>query len=163
MQEFDAIYRAYHEDIYRFLLKLTLYNADLAEELTQETFFHAYLAIGRFEGRCHIRTWLCQIAKNRFSMWLRKKGQETALAEAPELRSMEAVYDEKRQVARLLKAIQTLDEPGREIVLYRVFSDLPYTQIAGLLGISENSARVIYYRCKKSMQDKMREEFQDEI
>ena len=42
IQEFDVIYQKYHDDIYRFLMKLTIYNSYLAEELTQETFYRVY-------------------------------------------------------------------------------------------------------------------------
>ncbi|MCA5961169.1 hypothetical protein LC724_13330 [Blautia sp. RD014234] len=39
MQEFQELYEKYSRYVYHFLLKLTNSNADLADELTQETFF----------------------------------------------------------------------------------------------------------------------------
>src|SRR5512133_1887342 len=141
MQEFDAIYRDYHEDIFRFLLKLTLFNADLAEELTQETFYQAYLSIPRFEGRCHIKTWLCGIARNTCYLYLRKNKRENInmmRSEPTTTQSSEADYEHQRVISELVRAINAMEEPGRSIVLYRVFLDLPYAQIASLLGISEN-------------------------
>ena len=49
--------------VYHFLLSLCG-NESLAEELTSETLYQAYLHIGQFRGDCKIETWLCQIAKN---------------------------------------------------------------------------------------------------
>jgi RNA polymerase sigma factor (sigma-70 family) len=56
------------------------YDYPLSEELTQETFYQAFISIDKFQGRCQIKTWLCQIAKNTFYQYLRKKKREqTAL------------------------------------------------------------------------------------
>ena len=58
MIEFEEIYERYFKDVYKYALSLT-HNADLAEELTQETFFKALKAIDRFDGRCKLFVWLC--------------------------------------------------------------------------------------------------------
>ena len=50
--------------IYHFLLKLTNFNEDLADELTQETFFQVYFSLPKYRGRSSIGTWICAIAKN---------------------------------------------------------------------------------------------------
>lgn len=63
MKEFDAIFKEFTPVVYHFLLSLCG-NESLAEELTSETFYQAYLHIGQFRGDCKIETWLCQIAKN---------------------------------------------------------------------------------------------------
>ena len=41
----EILIEKYYDDIYRFLMKLTIYNFYLAEELTQETFYRVYLGI----------------------------------------------------------------------------------------------------------------------
>lgn len=66
MKSFDELYLLYYKDVFRFLFKLCGYNQDIAEELTQETFFHAYLGITKFRTECNVKTWLFQIAKNRY-------------------------------------------------------------------------------------------------
>ena len=67
MSSFQQVYEAYAKPLYRFLLTLTC-KEDLAEELLSETFYQAYLHIDRFEGRCSIYTWLCQIGKNAWQI-----------------------------------------------------------------------------------------------
>jgi len=44
-----------------------------AEELTQETFFKALQKIDEFRGQCEIRVWLCQIGKNTYLTYLKKR------------------------------------------------------------------------------------------
>ena len=66
MQNIEEVYKEYFDRVNRYLLCLT-HNADLSEELTQETFFRAVKNINKFKGNCKISVWLCQIAKN---LWL---------------------------------------------------------------------------------------------
>ena len=62
MDDMDAVYRAHAQTVYKFLL-VQCHDPDLAEELTQETFYQAVRSIGRFDGSCKLSVWLCQIAK----------------------------------------------------------------------------------------------------
>ena len=55
MKEFDAIFKEFTPLVYHFLLSLCG-NESLAEELTSETFYQAYLHIGHFRGDCKIET-----------------------------------------------------------------------------------------------------------
>ncbi len=64
-EEFEQLYRDYFQFIYLYALSLTR-DEDLAEEITQETFFRAMEHIDRFEGRSRATTWLCRIAKNLY-------------------------------------------------------------------------------------------------
>lgn len=63
INEFDRICHDCAPVVYRYLLSLCG-DEDLAEELTSETFYRAYLHIGQFRGTCKVETWLCQIAKH---------------------------------------------------------------------------------------------------
>mgnify|MGYP000370473277 FL=1 len=58
----EEIYEMYSRKVFLFLLSKTN-NEDIAEELTQETFFQAVQCIDRFKGNSSILTWLCGIAK----------------------------------------------------------------------------------------------------
>ena len=63
MDEFGEIYRTLFPQVYRYLLALCR-DPELAEELTQETFYQAVRSIDRFNGSCKVSVWLCQIAKH---------------------------------------------------------------------------------------------------
>ena len=66
MEDFSIIYRQSVQKVYHFLLGLTR-NPELAEELTEETFYQAYLHLDSFREKCAVDTWLCAIAKNLIS------------------------------------------------------------------------------------------------
>lgn len=72
MAVFKEIYQEYGKRVYRFLLVLTG-SAQDAEELLQETFYQAFLHVDKFEGRCSMYTWLCQIGKNAWLQECRRK------------------------------------------------------------------------------------------
>ena len=74
MQSMDEIYRQYARTVYKYLLSMTR-DADLAEELTQETFYQAIRSSTRYDGSTKITTWLCGIAKNVLFTWRRKKSR----------------------------------------------------------------------------------------
>ena len=70
--DFEQIYKQSVQKVYYFLLRLSG-DENLAEELTEETFYQAFLHIDRFKGECEIDTWLCQIAKHQFIDEIRKQ------------------------------------------------------------------------------------------
>ena len=71
MQSIEEIYKQYFEIVNKYLFCLTR-NSDIAEELTQETFYRAVKKIHTFKGNCKISVWLCEIAKNLWYDELRK-------------------------------------------------------------------------------------------
>src|ERR1051326_1113512 len=62
--------RDYYPDLYRYLLYLTG-RPEMAEDLTQETFLHAWRGLSTFEGRASLRVWLHRIAHREFLQLLR--------------------------------------------------------------------------------------------
>ena len=63
MDSMEQIYLSHARTVYAFLLTKTQ-NPDLAEELTQETFYQAVKSIHRFKEQSSVSTWLCGIARN---------------------------------------------------------------------------------------------------
>ena len=159
MTDFDGLYRAYFTDVFRYLRRLTG-DADLAEELTSETFFKAMQALDGFRGDCDIRVWLCQIAKNCYYSYCKKHSrllplpqEEDALLE-PSPSPEESLADESdaMEIHRLLHA---LPEPYKEVFLLRCFGELSFKQIGTLFGKTENWACVTYHRARSKIKDEM--------
>ena len=71
MHDIETIYKEYFQTVYKYLICLT-HNEDIAEELTQETFYKAIQKINTFKNNCKISIWLCQIAKNLWYDELKK-------------------------------------------------------------------------------------------
>ena len=153
MEPMEDIYRRHARTVYKFLLSLCG-NADLAEELTQETFYQAIRSIDRFDGRCKLSVWLCQIAKHLWYQHLRKRKREVPLPDEPPefpIPSAEEGLLEQEGRLELLRKIHALPEQQREVVYLRSFGGLTFREIGDVLGKTENWARVTFYRGKEQL------------
>ena len=158
MPQMDEIYRKYALTVYKYLLSRTR-NRDLAEELTQEVFYQAVRTIDRYDGSCTVSTWLCAIAKNQFSSYLRKHPEEAEATEytQPSPDTGDEVLASMERVS-LMKLLHELEEPWREILWLRIYGTLSFKEIGEIFGKTENWARVNYYRGKEKLKKEIEHE-----
>ena len=154
MFEMDAAYREYAVMVYKFLLSLC-YEEELAEELTQETFYQAVRSVDRYDGSCKVSTWLCQIAKHLWYREMERRKRKGTSELTADMESLEKPVEEqltlKEEKMELFRKVHVLDEISKEIVLLRVTGAFSFKEIAELFGKNENWARVTYYRAKQKL------------
>lgn len=121
MDSMEEIYQSHARIVYAFLLTKTQ-SPDLAEELTQETFYQAVKSIYTFREESSISSWLCGIARNVWLAQMRKQRDWVSL-----------------------------EDPMREVMYLRLIGNLTFGQIGEIMGRSENWARVTYYRGKEKI------------
>ena len=159
MQSMEEIYRQHAQTVYRYLLAQTR-SADLAEELTQETFYQAMRHWRDFRGQSALPTWLCTIAKRLYFDYCRKPPpQPTQRIETGESvqDAAEQLIASDRRVA-VFRLLHDLPEPYREVFTLRTFGELTHAEIAALFGKSESWARVTYYRGRQLLRRMAEEE-----
>lgn len=146
----EEIYKMYSRKVFLFLLSKTN-NEDIAEELTQETFFQAVQCIDKFKGNSSILTWLCGIAKNVWLKDLRKRQKTVSIEDSiPEITNKEHM-DVQWEQKEILQLIHGMDEPVREVMYLRLISNLTYAEIGEIIGKTENWTRVTFYRGKQKI------------
>lgn len=151
MQSMDEIYQKYAKTVYKYLLSRT-HNSDVAEELTQETFYQAIRTIDRYDESCQLSTWLCAIAKNQLITYQRKHPPTENLEDYDvEIQSAESDALNALGRVELMKKLHSCPEPFREILYLRIFGDLSFKEIGEIMGQSENWARVNFYRGKEKL------------
>lgn len=154
MFDMDAAYREYAVMVYKFLLSLC-YEEELAEELTQETFYQAVRSVDRYDGSCKVSTWLCQIAKHLWYREIERRKRKGTSELTADMESLEKPVEEqltmKEEKMELFRKVHVLDEISKEIVLLRVTGAFSFKEIAELFGKNENWARVTYYRAKQKI------------
>lgn len=157
MGELDEIYHQYAEGVFKYLMCLC-HNADLSEELTQETFFQAVKSIDRYNGECKMSVWLCQIAKHSYYKHLEKSKkqrqpteifQEQIVHTSPEA---ELIHAEDKMA--LFRMIHLLEEPYKEVLLLRLLGGLSFKEIGDIQRKNENWARVTFYRAKMKLRER---------
>lgn len=150
----EEIYQHYAKTVYHFLLARTG-SDDLAEELTQETFYQAIRSIDRYDESCKPSTWLCSIAKNVLLTY-RRKHPVTDDFEDSEAQVLQEESTENTVISQisnidLLKMLHGLAEPYREVMYLRALGGLSFKEIGEVHGKSENWARVTFYRAKEKL------------
>lgn len=155
MTEFHAVYDRYFKDVYRYALSLSR-DPDVAEEITQETFFKALKNIDSFRGQCRLYVWLCQIAKNTYITHCQKQSRMTPEADYEPARDLEEQLLTKESAFEIHKVLHRLPEPYKEVFSLRTFGELPFAQIGELFGKSESWARVTYHRARLRIKEELK-------
>ena len=156
--DFEKLFEKNKSFIYKYLIKLCK-NSSLAEELTQETFFRAYMNITSLKNENKVSVWLCQIAKNTYFAWYNENKKLLPFDESQILDNSPDVADlfsEKELSEKVLLCLHQLEEPYKEVFMLSVLGDLSLKDISKLFGKSESWARVTYYRAKQKLIERMR-------
>ena len=159
----DAIYKKYCKCVYNFLYKLTN-DIELSEELTQETFYTAIKKINTLNKKESIRTWLYQIAKNKWKDYLKKNKKANIDLDENTVENLVANYDieedmiAKDNIIEFYKKIHMLDIDTREIIYLKIIRNFTFKEISQILEKNEEWARTKFYRGKL----KLKESFKDE-
>ena len=163
MTEFEQLYHTYFNDVYLYILRLSG-NEHVAEEITSDTFFKAMKSIDGFRGDCDVRVWLCQIAKNQYYSHVKKSNrtEHTADEELQGIPDTDPSITEEMirqdEVGKIQRALHGVEEPYKEVFMWRVYAELSFKQIAQMFGKTENWACVTYHRARKKILERMEEE-----
>jgi RNA polymerase sigma-70 factor (ECF subfamily) len=151
-EEFVEVYASEAKSVLVFFARRTL-DAEVALDLTAETFAQAWRGWGRLEprGAEETRAWLFTIARRQLGRYLRRgRVERRALRqlgiEVPVVSDDDiAQIDEAAALASLREALgvelASLGVEQREALRLRVVDELPYAVVAQRLGITEATAR----------------------
>ena len=155
MLDFEMVFRENNQFVFRFLMKLCG-DVSLAEELTQETFFRAYMNISALRNEEKVAVWLCQIAKNTYFAWFNEQKRKQPISQPISENStpdIAELFEEKELAGRAFSVLHALEEPYKEVFMLSVFGGLSLKDISAMFGKSESWARVTYYRAKQKIME----------
>ena len=155
MLDFEMVFRENNQFIFRFLMKLCG-DVSLAEELTQETFFRAYMNLSALRNEDKVSAWLCQIAKNTYFAWFNEQKRKQPASQpilADSTPDIAELFEEKELAGRAFSVLHALEEPYKEVFMLSVFGGLSLKDISAMFGKSESWARVTYYRAKQKIME----------
>ncbi len=149
-QAWSRLYQEHFDRIFRHIIHLTG-DRDLAEDLVQETFAKAIVALPNFRGEARFTTWLGGIAINIVrTHWRRQKSARRTRDGLLTLQQVAPPSDLQPDQARLRQAkaevlyaiLAELPETLREVFVLREFEGLRAREVAAQLGISEGNVNV---------------------
>lgn len=115
-------------------------------------------SIGSFRAESDVKTWLFSIARNRWHKYLHKKKRTVETSELfglteleqPSGSSEETTFLDRELIAKVYEIINEEKERPRKAALMRI-EGYSFYEIGNILGISENSARVMFFRTKEKI------------
>lgn len=161
---FESLVRA-HGGRLLSVARRFLGNDEDAEDAVQETFIKAFRAIGTFEERAQLQTWLHRIVVNTSLMKLRerrRRPQESIddllpafdadghHATAPREWS-DAVFERNETASIVRRAIEALPEQYRAILVLRDIEERNTAETAAILGTSTTAVKVRLHRARQAL------------
>jgi RNA polymerase sigma-70 factor (ECF subfamily) len=150
----DDLYRRYQGPVQRYLHQLCG-SADLAEELSQDTFANACAGLLSFRGECSVATWLFRIARNTYLNSLRRPAptridtdELLAIPDGGAYGDPVRSFAAQEQRGAIGLALAQLPERQRSLLLLRDAEGLSYAEIADVLGLSLAAVKVNLFRAR---------------
>ena len=151
MLNFQELYETYVGEVYRFAFWLSGNRFD-AEDITSDTFIRAWAHNSTIRMET-LKAYLFTIARNVYLEQLRKKkrlvlfnDENTNPAPGPD-----KVVESKLKLERIQRFLQTLPEIERSAFVLRVYHEIPYAEIARVLGLSLTATKVKVHRVRKKL------------
>lgn len=151
---FNELVKRHLPDTYGFFIKFTA-NLVEAEDLAQDVFIKMYKALKKFRFESEFKTYLYRANINMSNSYLRRNKWRNLLHldQAPEPAYTDTSQEDEWRRKELWDAISKLPSKQRKVVTMRIAQEMPYKDIALVMGVNENSAKVSYHHAVKSLKD----------
>jgi len=157
-QDFAPIYDRYFPRVYGFICSQVCDPVE-ADDVTSRVFERVLDRLASFRPeRGAFESWLFTVARNALRDHFRARRWRALLFddEAPEPAACEPAAEERllaeEERGRLLRALRSLDERGREVLGLKFQAGLANRQIAEVLDLGESHVGVLVYRAIKKLQ-----------
>lgn len=154
---FGVLYTTFLSRIYRYILSY-VYDSHIAEDLTQETFLKAWKYLPKYSTKKGtFQAFLYRIARNISIDHQRKRKHKVLNIEFGENVTTGEDFEEKliadEKIKKVHEALSGLKELERQLVILRFFEELPFAEIAKIVGKREGAVRVKTFRAIKKLKD----------
>ncbi len=159
-EAFDELVKATYARVHGLALRLTGNEHD-ADDVVQDTYVRAYRGLRKFRGDARFSTWLHRITANSAStlMGRSQRHRHTDLDSVINLADHRADIDPEFQAqneavrSRLRRALDSLPDRLRSVVVLRDVHGMSHREIASELGITEAAAKVRLHRARARLRD----------
>jgi RNA polymerase sigma factor (sigma-70 family) len=170
-QAFALLVDRYQRYVFTLTLRFLKTRED-AEEVAQDVFIKVYRSLADFRGASKFSTWLYTIVNTTCITFLRKKKLEThsldnekvfEAADSIDSGMRANLVEQKSRVAMVNKAIQLLNTDDAEVLTLFYKGEQTLDEIAAILAIEPNTAKVRLHRARTRLKDKMEIHFAEEV
>lgn len=150
IKNFEVLYNRYHEQIFRYLYA-RVDSKSLASDLCSQVFYKAMLSIENYNFKgVPFSSWLYRISFNEMNMHFRRNSKDRTInIDSTNVSELEDEIEEEEteeNKVQLIKSLSELPEDKLCLIEMRYFEKMSFNQIAQIMGITENNAKVKIYR-----------------
>lgn len=160
---FGYLVERYQDKLARYVMRLGVRNPEDRDDVLQDIFVKVYRNLHGFDTSLSFSSWIYRIAHNEAISWYRKQNvrpeghlvgdTEPVFATLPTQEAgAEALFDQTVNAAELAKALDTLDEKYRTVLILRYFEHKEYEEISDILKIPVGSVGTLVHRGKRQLE-----------
>ena len=155
-EAFGALVEQYRDNVYRLAYRMCG-NAYDADEAAQEAFVAAWRALPNFRGEAKFSTWLYRLTTNAAIDVMRREKRHQTVGDgemvdlADDADSPQETVERTEQQEAVQKALSTLSEEYREVLLLRYMEELDYAEIAEVLQLPSGTVKSRINRAKAAL------------
>ncbi|MBE3556004.1 MAG: sigma-70 family RNA polymerase sigma factor [Firmicutes bacterium] len=162
-EAFGLLYDRYGDALYNFF-RHRVSSASLTEDLVQETFLHVLEALPSYRDEGSFKGWLFQIARNLLTDTYRQGKRHTESVETsltfqalvePGATPEETLMAHE-QHAEIVALLAQLAPDDRTVLILRWQEEMPFGEIARVMGRSEAAVKVLYFRALRRAEKQLR-------
>jgi len=146
-----------------------LHDKQDAEDIAQEVFIEVFYSLRKFRQEAKLTTWMYRIAVNKSLNFLRSKKRRQWIQsfedvfgmsrqdqkQPAEMRNPATDMEMQEEATLIHNAINSLSENQRIAFTLNKYDDLPYSEIAEIMGVSLSSVESLIHRAKMNLQQKL--------
>ncbi len=146
--EFNKCVDEHSNGLYRFILK-NIRNSDQAQDIVQDTFEKIWLKVDSIPYE-KSKSYLFTTAYHTMIDKIRRQKFETQIEEHHE--DLVVTQNKFTDVKKILdKALNTLNEIQRSVILLRDYEGYSYEEIGEITGLNESQVKVYIYRARLAL------------
>ncbi len=159
---FSQIYDRYIEKVYRFIF-FKVNSQEMAEDLTSETFLRTWEAFKNGNQEIeNVQAFLYKTARNLVTDFYREKGkaqlvsaERTAIVDPRQ--DLEEKAFQRSDLEQIRFALAQLKDDYQNVIIWHYLDDLSISEIAEILGRTEETTRVLIHRALNALKNKIKE------
>ncbi|MDP6457645.1 MAG: sigma-70 family RNA polymerase sigma factor [Candidatus Marinimicrobia bacterium] len=156
---FDELVKRHYQTTYQFFSRM-LKDPMEADDLCQETYIRVYKGLNGFRMQSEFTTWLYRISANVANNYFRKRRVRNIFTSGEHIEEVSAdpAQEDRKLDECTWHAIRNLPKKQRMVLMLRIFQELPFKEVAAIMDISENSAKVNYHYAINNLKKRLGEQ-----
>ena len=160
---FQRTLARYQDKVYRLCCTL-LRDPTAAEDAAQESLVRIWKAMGSYDGRASLSTWIYAITRNRCLSAMARRRELASLSDAAieaeaeaQLQQLGAGESEPQDMAATLRElVDLLPERYRRTLMLFYYEDRSVSEVASMLGMPEGTVKTSLYRARAALAEQLR-------